>query len=93
MRNEQAWGEGIHDLIDRCTRLSPGERPAFAEVAKILKELCSDAKSPSRRKSRRKESAAGGEGGEGGEGGGVKVAEAEGGEGEENVEKEEVGEV
>ena len=38
-RNDKSWGAEIYDLIDRCTRHSPAERPPFGEVAGILKVL------------------------------------------------------
>ena len=38
-RNDESWGAEICDLIDRCTRHSPAERPPFGEVAGILKVL------------------------------------------------------
>ena len=38
-RNDESWGAEIYDLIDRCTRHSPAERPSFGEVAGILKVL------------------------------------------------------
>ena len=33
------WGAQTCDLIDRCTRLSPAERPPFPEVAEALRTL------------------------------------------------------
>ncbi len=38
-RIDESWGAEICDLIDRCTRHSPEERPPFGEVAGILKVL------------------------------------------------------
>ena len=43
VRNDEEWGDEIHDLIDRCTRLSPGERASFADVAETLRILHDEA--------------------------------------------------
>ena len=39
VRNDASWSSEIRDLVDRCTRFSPDERPAFGEVMGILKAL------------------------------------------------------
>ena len=39
VRNDASWSSEIRDLVDRCTRFSPDERPAFGEVVGILKAL------------------------------------------------------
>ena len=39
VRNDASWGAEISDLVDRCTWFKPDERPAFGEVAGILKSL------------------------------------------------------
>ena len=36
VRNDAGWTAKIRDLIDRCTRLDPGKRPRFEEVAEVL---------------------------------------------------------
>ena len=37
--NDVSWSSEIRDLVDRCTRFSPDQRPAFGEVVGILKAL------------------------------------------------------
>ena len=39
VRNDKCWGEKICDLIDRCTRLARKERPTFAEISVVLRDL------------------------------------------------------